>query len=117
MSRTQILREKVASLERKVAELEANPQASLQSPFASESPTAEDTNAESPYEGSPNAQDWPLPGAQVAASSSSVQWTHPIASDDWVTNAPLDYGSDLSSLRQKTPIPNVNIPIETQRYL
>lgn len=116
-SRTQLLREKVESLERKVAELEANPQANLHSPFTSESPNIEHANIDNTP--SPNTQNWSLSEAPVAesSSSSSVQWTHPIASDDWVISTPFNDGSDQSSLRQKTPVPNVNISLETQQYL
>lgn len=121
-SRTQLLREKVAALEKKLAEFEANPQTNAQSTLVNDSPAGESSSSfatDSPFGGgSPSGLDWQSPEAQTLEASSSLHWPDPIASNNWVTgNTFQDYSSDLSPLRQTTPISNVNISSETQQYL
>ncbi|KXN91990.1 hypothetical protein AN958_11050 [Leucoagaricus sp. SymC.cos] len=116
---TQLLREKVTALERKVAELEANPQAHLQNTSVNNSSTVESLSSGSPFDGqSPEALDWYLPEAQGPDASTSLHWPDSIASNSWNTDSPHQSSdSDLLQLRQATPVPTVKIPPETQQYL
>lgn len=99
-SRTQILRERVADLERKVAELEANPQVHRPPTFVDDCPLAESSTTFSPSppfsEQSPEAFDWQIPEVQGSDTPSS--------SSNWPDS-------------NTTPVSTVNISPETQQYL
>lgn len=119
-SRLQHLREKVAALEIKLAELEANPQAHLQTTLIHDSPAADLSTSftDPPFDGqSPKAFDWQLTEGQRLDASSSLSWPDPIASNNWATRSGYQsYDSDLLQLRQTTPAA-VTISPETQQYL
>ncbi|KAF9453652.1 hypothetical protein P691DRAFT_658074 [Macrolepiota fuliginosa MF-IS2] len=114
-SRTQLLREKVASLERKLAELEANPQTNPQTTFVIDSPVAGSSpslTTGSPFGGaSPDGLEWHLsePSQTLEGTSSSLHWPDPIASNIRLTaNMYPDYSSDLLQPRQTTPVSNIS---------
>lgn len=128
-SRTQLLREKLAALEAKLAELEGSPQANLEASSSENGSTGDPWSpftAELPFDGaSPSTSSWPLPEPQtwepttaVTAPPSSLHWPDPIASTHWeMGSAYPDSNSDISPLRQTTPVSNVNISVETQQFL